>query len=345
MAAYLEYLILSMYDQPTNTGQIHNVLSGRSTPSILYLVLKKDWQHLYGLVPKISRQLVDKVHQRFLTNHLIKGMDKKFQITTAGRDLVNDFFKDNFMPDKIDTYVPYDLRQSFWQVVSFLSQVLSEKAAHNPKYAPLQKDLTSQLFVKQLIYNNQAIVEEWSSEQATIFSQMDTDLADILANTLSGHELNGLTLNQLGRLLDIQKDQVYVMRFAGIYDYMSQIQARDDLPLHRKVLNFVLTDQFYGLTSSAWDTFQLIKAGYQLDRISQIKRVKPSTIKEHILEIAFKVPQVSLTSLVPEPTQRALLDFFNHYDNWQYKYALEKMPDLEFYHYRLLELELLRHDG
>lgn len=32
--------ILAMYNQPTNTGQIYNVLIGRTTPTMLYLVEK-----------------------------------------------------------------------------------------------------------------------------------------------------------------------------------------------------------------------------------------------------------------------------------------------------------------
>lgn len=345
--SYLEHLILSMYQEPTNTGQVHNVLTGRSTPSILYLTEIKNWKHLYGILPRLSRHLIDNVQDQFVFNKLVDSIDSdgnKYQLTPLAKKLLEDFFKEEFVPKKISSFMAYDLRSDFWLLVCFFSQVVSEKAYKNTHYTPLKKDITSQLFLKDLIRREKDFDNKWIKEQIAILKCLDSLTADFLANTLLGHGVNASTLNQLARSLEIHKDQVYVKRFAAIYDYFDIINSQDH-PLHQKILNFSMKNQGYGLTSSALDTLELLQSGYNLNQISLRKRIKLSTVKEHILEIAFKLPQINLSQLIPSNKKQEILTYFKTSQDWQYRNAKEGITDLEFYHYRLVELELLRNGG
>lgn len=346
MPSYLENLILSMYQEPTNTGQVHNVLSGRSTPSILYLTEIKEWKHLYGLLPQLSRKRIDDVQFKFKSNQFIEPIksENKFQLTKPANKMLSDFFKLEFEPKPISSFMPYDLRSDFWLVICFVSQVVSEKTYQNSRYRPLKQDITSQFFVKNILRHNKNFEINWVKEQATILNSVNPLMADILANSLLGHDVNALTLNQLARSMNLQKDQVYVMRFSAIYDYFKWINGQD-FPLHQKVLDYSIKTQGYGLTPSALNTLNLLEKGYNLNQIAVQKNIKLSTVKEHILEVAFKRPEINLIQLIPSGRRQEILNYFKASKDRQFRYAKEQISGLEFYHYRLIELELLRNGG
>lgn len=338
---YIENVILSMYEEPTNTGQIHNVLSGRSTPSILYLVEIRKWQNLYGSIPKVSRGYIEKLHKKFLHQKLIYRDEKKYLIDDTVLIELNSYFKNNLLLSHTPSLMNADIRNEFWNLVRFISQVVSEKQYKNNKYIPLNDELTAQLFIKNMLHNNKNFEENWIKEQQHIFNTLDEEVAELLVNILSGHETNGLTLSQLSRHKNISKSEVYFMKYETIRIYIQFIQD-NSLKMHQIVLNFLLTKMNFGLTTSAIGTYQLLQEGKSIQNISAIKSVKSSTIKEHILEIAFKLPHIDLTFLIPKEIQLELTHYFANHHSWQYKEAANRIENLEFYHYRLIELELIR---
>lgn len=338
---YVENLILSMYKYPTNTGQIHNVLTGRSTPSILYLVEMRSWQHLYGSLPRVSRSYIEQLHKQYLNHNLIYKQDNKYLLNdTASKELEN-YFNNHLELCFSKDYLNADGRNEFWGLIRFITQVISEKQYNNNKYIPLKDDLTSQLFIKNLLHNDLKFDECWIEEQRLILKSIDQVLAELLANSLSGHDLNGLTLDQISRYKNISKSEVYFMKLEAIKIYMQTI-SDNSLLMHQKVMDYVLSRMNFGLTSSASETYQLIREGKTVQDISALKSVKVSTVKEHILEIAFKLNHEVLASLIPTEIKEELVHYFDTHQSWQFKEAAQNIKELEFYHYRLIELELIR---
>lgn len=335
-----QLLILSMYDKLTNTGQIHNVLTGRTTPSILFLVEINQWHHLYGVFPKLSRNSVEKLHRLYLDNHYIENADKKFHLTQKSKN----YLKNNFSQFKEGsaTFYTAEILEDFWSLIRFVSQVISEKKYNNKQYIPHRDDLTSQLFVKYLLKENEEIENKWFKEQYQIFEWMSEDESLLLANSLTGHQQNGLTLDQIARIQKVTVGKIYFNKLNAINNFVNNIFKSKNLVLHHKVIEEILSRHDYGLTSSAYQTLKLLSENFSIKEIARIKYVKVSTIKEHILEIAFKLPEVELTYLVPDEAKKILSNYFNKTENRHFKDMAEQISDLEFYQYRLIEIEWIR---
>ncbi len=335
-------LILSMYNKITNTGQIHNVLTGRTTPSILFLVEVNQWHHLYGLFPKISRESIAELHQVYLNNCYIEKADKKFQLTDKSRTY---FFNKTDLthvddgPKRFDTAV---FIEDFWSMIRFVSQVISEKTYRSNQYIPHRNDLTSHLLIKQILNETDSIEKKWAYEQYRLFEKLSNNHSMILANSLSGHQLNGLTLEQIARLKKVSPGEVYFNKLQAISNYLNQIIDNSELSLHQYVLEDMLKRYNFGLTSSAYHTLELLSNDLSINEIARKKRVKQSTIKEHILEIAIKLPQINLLYLVPEEMKKQLNNYFDQTTKRQFKEIVERISNLEFYQYRLMELEWIR---
>lgn len=339
------HILLSMYQKPANTGQIYNVTIGRSTPTILYLTEVNGWKVYYGTLPGLKRNQVEACQKIFLKQGWLKPTphEDKFIVSKQGQTQLDQYFADHSSLRDQGTFLTFPFYHYFWQMVQFMTQVVSEKSYANKHYLPLKSDLKSQIFVKSVKSSVQDFEASWMKEQGLLLSQVQDQAARILANTLTGHDLFGLTLDQLARFLSWEKGEIYWVFHQACAYYLSLLdQEGQSFPLHRKLLNYTNQVQTYGLTQSAYQTFRLMVKRKSLDQIAQIKGVKLGTIKEHYLEIAFKLPQVELTYLVPDQIRRELLDFFAQNPTPRYAQAKDQLGELEFYHYRLIELELIR---
>lgn len=335
-------LILSMYNKITNPGQIHNVLIGRTTPSILFLVEVNHWHHLYGIFPKISRESIAELHQVYLSNYYIEKVDKKYQLTDKSRTyLLNktDLIHVDYEPKRFDTAV---FIEDFWSMIRFVSQVISEKTYHSNQYIPHRNDLTSHLFIKQILNETKSIEKKWAYEQYRLFEKLSNNHSVILANSLSGHQLNGLTLEQIARIKKVSPGEIYFNKLQAISSYINQIIENNEQSLHQVVLEDMLKRHDFGLTSSAYHTLELLSNDISINDIAKRKHVKQSTIKEHILEIAIKLPHINLLYLVPEKMKKQLNNYFNQDTKRQFNKIVERISNLEFYQYRLMELDWIR---
>lgn len=341
MNNYLYMLILSMYEKPTNTGQVHNVLIGRSTPSILFVVELNQWHKFYGILGQIKRQRVDQLHKDFLSKQVIEPQESKFTLSQKGRDLVDQFFTDHVTLWDDGNFQTQDYYDQVWQLVQFTSQVISEKTYHNATYIPFKKDLQSQQFIKKLKASSDHFQDKWIEEQTLIFSKLPDLYAKLLANSLIGHQVNGLTLRQLARALDLSNSEAYFAQLEAYKTYYA-LAKNEGLNLHSQLFQFTALTSSYGLTASAYDTYMRLKQGQSLSQIARMKGVKDGTVKEHVLEIAFKCPEIKMTPLVPQARADWLRTYFNDNPDRSYKEAVDQVENLEFYHYRLIELEVMR---
>lgn len=341
-ADYLTHTILAMYGEPTNTGQIHSVIVGRSTPSTFYLVEKNQWFKYYALMPKLKRQVIDKLHQSFLKQGFIQPATKHFELTEAGQEQVETYFENHYQIQSINYFQTVYFRRAYFEMISFMTQVISEKCYDNHNYIPLKQDLSSQLAIKAWFKTVTSIEQKWPKEQSEILQQLDKNQALALANLLSGHQLTGLTNHQIAQELSMSASEFYMLKNDAIFNYL-EAAKQGNYPLHQKLYKFIYQLQHEDLTPSAYESYQLLKQGYPIHAVAAAKRVKEGTIKEHILEIAFKLPELPIVEIVPESIAKQLRHYFKHKTDYSHKEAAEIIEDLEFYHYRLVELELMRH--
>lgn len=346
---YFLYFILSLFKNSSNvnSGQIENVLHGRKTPTILYITEKNKWFPPYGLLPKIERIDIDKCLEILHHNEWIVKTEKGFDLTSEGGLMLEDYFSTHNYPTHINEISSPKIRRDFFEKFQFLTQIFSEKRYNNKQYSPISKKPRIQnwikMFMKKIYINidGKTTAEDiWIKENIHIFSKLSERNSSLLAKLLSGHKVLGKTFAQVIRENEWTKTEFYILFHNAVEELVKVIET-EEMPVLEGILKAVQKEHFYGLSKSAFQTAIYIGRNYSIDAVAVKRGLKNNTIKEHILEIAFIQKDFKFSTFIPHNIYLQLNQLFDD-NKTTFKEAKEVVDDLEFIHFRLVELERLR---
>lgn len=346
---YLQFYILSYFDleKVITDAQIIHVFHAKRTPSMFYLIEMNRWHHGFSLTNKMTRkQLLRNI--RYLVDHsylLEKG--KGFVLTEKGGQNCKEYFNNHYYPQKIKKFMNANVRIPFWNRYQLFTQVFSEYSYQNTKYVPIVKHPHHQENVRQLFHqfnlNKEQLLKYWYTEQRLLFEQMDEQLADVLVNQLTGHGFIGKTRAQLAIHYQMTSWEFVFYFMDAMEEFLQLIQKnKEELPLSREILKILHQETCVGLSASTFKTYKLLKKGFSLSEIAIQRSIKENTVREHILEMAFVFEKFPYQSFIPSDIYESLHKGFKEIENFNYQYAMSEISQLEFMHYRLVELERMR---
>ena len=346
---YLSYYILSYFDleKVVTLSQILHVFHAKRTPSMFYLIESNNWHHGFSLTHQMTRKQLAKRIQNLLNKKVLINKEKGYLLTNKGREICEKYFSQHYYPQKIKRFTYTNVRAPFWNSYQLFTQAFSEFSYQNNKYIPIVKHPSHQENVRQLFQqfhlNKKQLLQYWSKEQEFIFKQMDDHFAEALANQLTGHEFIGKTRAQLSQSYEMTALEFDFYFKDGLEETLQIIHTnKKELPLNNEILNILHQKTYYGLSASTYETYRLLKKGWNLSEIAKQKEIKENTVKEHILEIAFVFESFPYKAFIPSKIYERLHQGFKEEDNFTYQKALEELKQLEFMHYRLVELERMR---
>lgn len=341
---YVVMYILSMYSQPTNTGQIHNVLVGRTTPTILYLVEVKSWHGYFGLFNKLDRDKLNQLHGLFMKKKLIEPsqeIEGKYKLTSYGSQTVNNYLKDE---DRIKSNQFYssDYRTYVWDVFQLMTQIVSEKTSENRHFSPITTNPMIQSEVKVFLKHSDFSQDLWIKETIQLFNKLNQSDSDLLANLLVGNGIMGSTDKQIQTHLNLSEGAYYIAQQRAIQSLINHIDAECG------VLNLLLkmceSRSNYRLSPSTFETAKLLYKGLSIEQVASLRRIKINTIHEHIIEMAFIWSDFDYSACMPANVYDQL-DSLYETGEYSFKRAKETIDSLLFMHFRLYELERMREDN
>lgn len=351
MEDYFYYYILSYFhtEEVVRLSQIFHVLRGKKTPSMYYLTEINHWHHGFSFVKRIEKADLKKTISPALTDYLLLKKDDGFILTKKGNELVKEYFKRHYYPKEIKNFGNIELYIPFWNRLQLFTQVFSEFSYKNTNYLAVIKNPNHQEKVRQLFQVTggkiDRVVLQWIEEQSLIFEKLEEEKADFLANFLTGHKIIGKTRTQVANQLNLLDYEInFYLRdiLEEIIELLIKNQKK--LALTYKIFEGVQSEYFMSLSKSTFETYQMLKQGYPIQKIASVRKIKENTVKEHILEIAFVVPGFPVENYVSKSIYSNLYNQFTEDKNMSFKEALSNNEDLEFYQYRLVELERLRID-
>lgn len=334
-------------DKITRTSQILHVLRGKRTPSMFYLTEINHWHHGFLARQRMERAELKAIINSFIENQLVEKKEKGYLLTEAGKEKVATYFDNHYFPNQITCFSNLSLRDSFWERLQLYTQVFSEYSYENTKYIPAIKDPLHQENVRQLFQaaNDKIgiVFDQWVKEQEVLFAQFEEEKADILFNFLTGHKRIGKTRVQLAKEqgMEIEEFNFYLRDL--LEELIEKIKShRKELPLFYKVLKQTNAEVFLGLSQSTYQSYQLLQQGANIQQIANRRYIKENTVKEHILEMAFILDTFPVQYFVPTKIYKYLNEQFDSQKEYSFKQAVTSDETLEFYQYRLVELERMR---
>lgn len=318
---------------------IENVLVGKRSVSTLYWGMRYQRLDWLGYNRQVTRQEMDQATASLVKQQLITVTDNQARLTQTGQAAQKTFLATRYQPQAFTTRLTVDVA-TFWQRLLLAVQVVSEASYQERHYYPLQMPWTVKRFIKRWYQRYRAtnLSTEFQTTLKQFLAEQDDQLAVIFSQSLSGHAQPGTTIMQLTRLTGRTAAELMQIRVDLTCLFVQWLQQSTTETSPALVALLAELEQS-PVSQSAQETLLAFNQGVQLTVISQKRRLKLSTVREHLLEAAIFLPvaavdyQRALGGLIETLTDRFEGQAL---DDWQY----DQVSDLklEFWQFRLFEI-------
>lgn len=329
------------YHQPRRIRVIENLLVSRRTVANLF------WGQQYGLLNwlgadrQLQRADYDALLRRLVAKKLIVIDDQQqARLTSEGVRFQEEQRDRQYHPHFFTWYWLANTNQLSQRLLLGM-QVVSELAYHNSKYAPVTVAYNQLLAVKRWFYQADrrqlvAAVYQDLNQLATGLASADPRLATLLMDSLVGHNLPTWTTDQIAQRLAISLDEMLVLNhdlLLGVAAYCRHVPG----PLHDLLAPLLNAGP---LSQSAVVTLNLYQRGQTVEEIAARRRLKLSTVREHLLETAILCPgKLDWDRLLPVEKRAILADRYPAKDvtTWQFQND-DSDDEAAFFEYRLFQI-------
>lgn len=352
--AYEEMFLLRLFsdEKAKKETSVFYILQGKRTASMLYRAVDYGLESVFGFFPKLVRTDYQKQLDHLITAKYLSLAEESQDIllTAEGKLALKAYFSEHYEPNHLNWLTEGKIVSAFQKVVYFLTQIFSEARYSNQRYIPIEKNISIQQWVKKWLYNHSLSPQElgvpFGLEWKNLLSQMEPKNAVILVQLMSGHDMTGWTKAQIAQNMKLEEVEVHV-RLLDALNYIIHltVENKTEVPLFASILSNLKKNSQMGISKSAQDTLVLLQQNYSLNQICTLRKLKKSTISEHIIELVIVDPSLQAKAFVPEEVYLSLQQLFDDYPELTFQEAASKIPDMEFYWFRLVQIERSRRNG
>ncbi|WP_017728088.1 helix-turn-helix domain-containing protein [Halalkalibacterium ligniniphilum] len=261
----------------------------------------------FGLLSALTRDsFTSTVKQLERSGCLVLQNENYASVTKAGREKSREFLQKYPSIKKADGWNLKGLVKPFWLRLTLYVQALSHLAAGENEFYPVTLDRRVHRWVKQhlptSIEDRQLRLDKLYHELTALLEGVPAQEAEIFVQQLSGYKRYGLTLEQVAAILKITVIEADVLHQLLIQRIVRTVRGeKKQFPL----LHLFISDlhESQSLTASAEKTYKLYQAGYSLEQIASIRKLKISTVEDHFVEFSLQIPTFPLRDFVPESIQ------------------------------------------
>lgn len=330
---------------------LHRIKGQRSIYSIFHLLKgKKSAQtiqdahffqltNLFCTFPNLHRSELEQIVNDLIGDGLLKQHSEQgICLTLKGEKILEESLKKQSIPSSLDGFKFHQVTELFWERLSLTIQVVSQLKSRDTKYLPIQRKrevhFWLKTFLQQTALNRDELGRDLNKELVHCLDGSKEIDPSVLVSRLTGYKKIGLTASQAAESLGIQNDHYHIQFMSLIHYMLETIQiAENDYPL----LSRLISPEHYSfsLTQSASKTFSLLKNGLRIEEIVSVRRLKRSTIEDHIVEIALNITEFDITPYVSAKKQNLILEAVKRNSSKQLKYIRQLVPSADYFEIRL----------
>ncbi|WP_456274191.1 helix-turn-helix domain-containing protein [Bacillus sp. AK031] len=302
--------------------------------------------HLYSLTsmfysyPAIDRNRFEKMAAELAGKQLIYMIEpEKYILTQEGKRYLNSFFEVKPFPSALNGWLYGSTVEVFWKRLSLLIQVLSHFISGEQRYYPVQRDSDIQNWIKSFLYNPPVplgqLNKDLYSELILLGNQNRfPDDPSILVSRFTGREQVGLTRVQAAEAFNLPEDE-YWYRFLNVLTYVvADVNTREsEFPVLYSIMDDLVPE--ISLTQSSEETYRLLRRGFGIKRIAQFRKLKESTIEDHVVEIALNDNTFSIEAFISQEEIQRVLQKAREVKKRKLKPIKDALPQLSYFQIRL----------
>ena len=328
--------ILSSFQNERTISAAYHLLKGkRSGQTIQDVGLFKLYAY-FGLLPKLPRKKFDEqVDILFAKNFILLEESGYYQLTDEGKEAAKNALKITF-----DGWYYRGNEHLFFGRLSLIVQALSYQLNGMKAFIPIEHNELVQHWVRQFLmhhnYQKQLLQQPLYDEMVNSLEQLpfEENLKEIVVYRLTGFNQPGLTWQQLAFGYHKQELDVQLLYISILHHWLNEIyRAPERYPILSRVAQGVRIEAL--LTDSANTTAKLYKKGYTIEQICQMRKLKMSTIEDHLVELAMNDPSFLIEPFVSAQLQQQILEAVEAYDTKRLRTLHEILPHIDYFQLRL----------
>ncbi|AQQ53647.1 helix-turn-helix domain-containing protein [Planococcus lenghuensis] len=319
-------------------------LNGQRTVSAPYHVLKgkKSGQTIqdigyfslhpfFGVMPALKKEKYDEAVAALRYSGFIGEADKQIRLLAGGEKLA--------LPEHHFNGWKYQGRERlFFARLSLVIQTLSHKHQGIRVFDPVQNRTDIQQWVKKYLMDTtyaapetyKAFKEEM--ERSLGAAATGDDGKSVLLGRFSGYGISGQTWQQMAAERGCSEMDVRLAATETLHSWLDEI-SDGDYPLLIPFLEDVIRRS--ALTDSTRRTIHLFKEGHSMEEIAAIRRLRPSTIEDHFVEMAMNDPAFDVTQFMKREDYDRVSAVSRGADTKRLRDIKEQLPDLSYFQIRL----------
>jgi uncharacterized protein YpbB len=297
-----------------------NINGERSAQGLLHIVTgKKTAQSLadaqlfnigkyYGVLSTMNKMNFDEITSSLKAENWIEEFSSGTYITTdKGRAVLQE---DRFSFLKhLAGLAHWSYEQSFWLNMALYVQSLSNLLRNNSQFLPVVNDSRAVTTVKTIFPLDgparRSAAERLHRELVQLFEMYGDNLsASLFLQRLTRYERIGSTFDQLSGVFSVGVPEARIMFRSVLHFLLTKVKENPDG--YPELCRYFPSGETVSLTFSARATYRLLVEGESIEAIERIRRLKKSTLEDHLVEIARSVPDFDISPYITD-SERQLI--------------------------------------
>lgn len=339
---HIEYIILYCLKKLNGERTIYSIyhlLKGKKSSQTIQDVHLFELGVFFGIYEPLTRELLEENIKKALKHKWISQCGAQHFLLTSKGDEILGSNKEKPVLNYINGWKFQSSCQQFWEKLTLLVQVVSNLAFQESNYIPIQKNKQVHNWIKAFLQENQfkkdILGKDLFLELVDCLEKAKELDPSIIIFRLTGNKRIGLTSVQTAEKLKMEFSQ-YHIEFQNVLHYLIQKVSGDFS--HYPILSSLITDKADKgfLTNSSQMTFELVKKGYSMEEIANRRRLKISTIEDHIVEIALHLEGFSIDPFIDKGVQMKILSVARKLATKQLKIIKSNIVSANYFEIRLV---------
>ncbi|WP_026700990.1 helix-turn-helix domain-containing protein [Salibacterium aidingense] len=329
-------LLAEKIDQERSIQSLYHIMTGKKSSQTIQDIKWYRLTNYFYIFPYWKESDFMKEAEELLRNHFFSTRDNRVCITEKGRRQNAVFLAGYEWPLLFNGWQYGRSGPVFWKRLALYVQCISHSLAGNRTFLPVFEDPGVQQWLKTVWPKNKneklAAAEEMFRELHNCLQWLSPLDAVLITYRLSGSGYTGLTFQQLTLLVQKDTDECY-FRFQAAVHYLLE-QAGYSKQLNRIAADLVQTSM---LTNTTKKTLRYLNQNYSLYDIAFHRKLKTSTIEDHIVEIASEQADFPLEQYVSSQNQQLILYHSRRMQTMRLKAIKEAVQeeDIDYFSIRL----------
>lgn len=335
---YIENILLDCIKQLNGERtlySIYHLLNGKKSSQTIQDAHLFSLKKYFRILETLSRESFEEIFGQLIDkNWVISSGEQKYLLSNKGAA----YLKNQSLPIYLNGWKYQQFTPTVWERLSLLIQVTSNLAFHETRYIPIQKNKEVHNWLKGFLMKSP--IPRTSLGQA-VFKELVVCLEEgneinpeVLIFRLTGFQQIGLTTLQTAKKLNMHPIHYY-LEFINVLHYLIQVLERSStrFPVLFSLLSDL--DSNDALTLSARKTWGLLKQGFSIEQIAKFRKLKLSTIEDHLVEFALNINEFSIDPYIDSDVQRLIIEISRQEKTKQLKVIRNRLNSVSYFQIRL----------